>query len=902
MPLASGTKLGPYEIQSPLGAGGMGEVYRARDSRLERTVAIKILPAHLAEDQQARQRFEREARTISSLNHPNICVLHDVGAQDGTAYLVMEYVQGESLDTRLRRGPLPLKQVLELAMQTCDALDRAHRAGIVHRDLKPANIMVTESGAKLLDFGLAKPSATLAAVASESPGQLTPSTPTVNISSLRAPAAALTQQGMIVGTFQYMAPEVLQGSESDARSDIFSFGCVLYEMVTGRKAFDGKSQLSVLSAILEKDPEPIASVQPTSPPALDYLITTCLAKNPTDRFQTAHDLRLQLAWIAKSGSQSGVPAISIRRSKTKLWLAGIAALCLATAVVGTLAFMGRQPRRTLRAAILPPEGTQFETLYRNGPPALSPDGTRVAFVAQQDGRNTLRVRSLDKLEAVTLPGTEDAFFPFWSPDGNSVAFFMHGKLWRMDVNSGSPTAICETPEPRGGSWGRGDTIIFAPFIAGPVMQVSANGGTPKPATKVPTAAANISDRWPFFLPDGKHFLFAHTPTGGADDHNEIRFASLDGGEERTILQGRYFTLAYASGWLLAGHDGSLQAWKFDAANGKLESEAIQLVAKVASDEITALSVFSVSAQGELLYQQGQGGSGDRHVWMDATGKQLAQVSEPSIYGPSRLSPDGSRIATDVVNKSGAAPLWVWDLKGGTRAPLTSDSDYADAVVWSADGSVLYFSIFDSTSRKRLRAVPANGSQPEKVLFESENDLLPTDVTADDKWLLYQEFNKLKGADAALKAFPLVGGRESFTVLDSVARNTNARLKPSTNDWLAYESDQSGRSEIYLTRFPHPGAKYQVSQAGGNQPVWSKDGKKLYYLDGLRKMVAVEIQASRDSVQIGAPKTLFQTGIRHSISTEGYDVSRDGKFLIVNSITESTAPVVLVTNWDAELKK
>jgi Tol biopolymer transport system component len=902
MPLASGTKLGPYEIQAPLGAGGMGEVYRARDSRLDRSVAIKILPSHLAEDQQARQRFEREARTISALNHPNICVLHDVGTQDGTAYLVMEYVQGESLDARLRRGPLPLKQAMELAMQICDALDRAHRAGIVHRDLKPANIMVTESGAKLLDFGLAKPSAALATFAGDNPGSLTPSTPTVNLSSLRTPAAALTQQGTIVGTFQYMAPEVVQGSESDARSDIFSFGCVLYEMVTGRRAFEGKSQLSVLSAILEKDPEPIANVQPTTPPVLDYLITTCLAKNPSDRFQTAHDVKLQLAWIAKSGSQSGVPAVAIRRSTRKLWLAGIAALCLAAIAVAAIALIGRQPRRILRAAILPPDGTQFETLYRNGAPTVSPDGTRIAFVAQHDGRNRISIRSLDRLDATTLPGTEDAFFPFWSPDGNSIAFFMHGKLWRMDLNAGSPTAICDTPEPRGGSWSRGDTIIFAPFIAGPIMQVPVSGGTPKPVTKVPTSAANASDRWPFFLPDARHFLFLHSPTGAADDHNEIRFASIDGGEERLLLQGRYFTSAYASGWLVTGHDGSLQSWKFDPSNGKLQSEPIQLVDKVTSDEITASSVFSVSTQGELLYQQGKGGSGDRHLWVDESGKPLSQVSEPSIYGPSRLSPDGSRIATDVVNKNGAGPLWVWDLKGGTRAPLSSDSDYADAVVWSANGSVLYFDIFDSANRKRMRAVPANGSQPEKVLLESDNDILPADVTGDGKWLLYEESNKSKGPDAVLKAFPLVSGLQGFTVLDAVTANTNARLRPSKNDWLAYEVDQSGRSEIYLTRFPHPGAKYQVSQTGGNQPVWSKDGKKLYYLDTLRKLVAVEIQTSGDSVQLGAPKTLFQTGIRHSISTEGYDVSRDGKFLLVNSITESTAPVVLVTNWDAELKK
>ena len=898
MGLTPGTKLGPYEIQTPLGAGGMGEVYRARDSRLDRTVAIKILPGHLAEDPQARQRFEREARAISSLSHPNICVLHDVGMQDGTSYLVMEYLQGESLDARLRKGPLPIKLALEIAMQVCDALEKAHRAGIVHRDLKPANIMITESGAKLLDFGLAKPAAAITALAGENDSPLTPSTPTMNLSSLQTPAPALTQQGTIVGTFQYIAPEVLQGAESDARSDIFSFGCVLYEMVTGRRAFEGKSQLSVLTAVLEKDPEPIATVQPGTPPALDYLVTTCLAKNPADRFQNAHDLKLQLAWLAKPGAQ-GNSAIDLRQGKTKWWIAGVAALCL---VALALTLVGRQPRRILRAAILAPEGAQFETLYRNGAPALSPDGTRMAFVAQQDGRNTIRVRSLDKLEATTLAGTEDAFFPFWSPDGKSLAFFMHSKLWRLDLSGGSPTEICEAREARGGSWGRGDTIIFAPFIGGPIMQVPVSGGTPKPVTKERATSVSASDRWPFFLPDGKHFLFVHTPTGAADDHSEIRFAALDGSDERLLLQGRLFTVAYASGWLIAGRDGSLQAWKFDPSNGKLQSEPIQMVDKVASDDITASSVFSVSAQGELLYQQGKGPSGDQHIWADDSGKELSRVSEPAIYGATRISPDGTRIATNRASKSIASPLWVWDLKGGSRARLSSDSDYVDDVVWSANGRTLYFDIFDIGNRKKMFAVPADGSQSEKAVLESENDTVPIDVTADGKWLLYEEGTRSNGLQSVLKVFPLISGVEGFTVLDQVARNSNARLKPKTNDWLAYESEQSGRSEIYVTRFPHPGAKYQVSQNGGNQPIWSKDGKTLYYLDPMRKMVAVGIEVKGDNVEIGTPKNLFQTGIRHSITAEGYDVSRDGKFLIVNSISESTAPVVLVTNWDAELKK
>jgi Tol biopolymer transport system component len=914
MALSSGTRLGPYEIQSAIGAGGMGEVYLARDTRLDRTVAVKILPSHLSESTEAKQRFEREARTISSLNHPNICTLHDVGSQDGTSYLVMEYVQGETLETRLQKGPLPLKQALECGIQICDALEKAHRAGIVHRDLKPGNIMLTASGTKLLDFGLAKPVAAVLGAQSltdkaSNRGNLTPSTPTMNISMLSASPAVLTQQGTIVGTFQYMAPEVVQGRDADARSDIFSFGCVLYEMVTGRRAFEGKSQLSVLTAILEKDPEPLATVQPTTPPALDYAVQTCLEKNPDNRFQTAHDVKLQLAWIAKSGSQVGAPAIApAKATRRSLGFALLAVVLLAVVALAAAFWSSPRKQRVLRTNILPPQGTQFETLYRNGPPALSPDGKRLAFVAQQDGKNSIWIRSLDKLEATPLRDTEEAFFPFWSPDGNTIAFFMRGKLWRLDLNGGSPATICEAPQGRGGSWGRSDVIVFAPFTSGPVAEVSASGGTPRPVTKTPSNTPVISDRWPILLPDGKHFLYLHSPNGTADGQNEIRFASLDGGEERLLIRGRVYTFQYASGWLLADRDGSLQAWKFDPSSGKLSSESVSLAEKIASDDITALSVFSVSQQDLLLYQQGTGATGDRHVWFDSAGKQIAQLSDPAVYGATRISPDGSRIATTMVNamgnKGGASPLWLWDLKGGTRAPLSADTDYVDDLVWSADGRTIFFDVFESGGdHKVLRSLPADGSQPEQTLINSDNDRVPVDVTADGKWLLYEERPRNTATtDAVLKALPLVKDAQDFTVLTSVARDSNARLISGKNDWLAYQSNQSGRSEIYLTRFPRPGAKYQVSQSGGAQPVWSRDGKLLFYLDGANRMTSVMIETTTDAVKIGTPKTLFSTGIRHSIPVDAYDVARDGRFLVVNSITESTAPVVLVTNWDTELKK
>ncbi len=898
MALTSGTKLGPYEIQSPLGAGGMGEVYRAVDKRLDRTVAIKVLPAHLSSDPELKQRLEREAKTISSLQHVNICTLYDIGTQGDTDFLVMEYLEGQTLADRLQKGPLPIDQLLKIATEIAQALEKAHQRGIIHRDLKPANIMLTQAGAKLMDFGLAKPKLPNA---SQALGMFTPSTPTMNLASLTSAASPLTQKGSIVGTFQYMAPEVLQGADSDARSDVFSLGCVLYEMVTGRRAFEGKTQLSVMSAILEKDPEPIATVQPTLPAALDYTVRSCLEKNPDERIQTAHDVKLQLAWIATSSSQTGAPALPSSKPRPTLWLAAIAVLALAVIAL-TVALMWSAPaRRVLRVNLLPPEGTRFETLYRNGAPALSPDGTHLAFIAQKDGRNSLWLRSFDRLDATPVRGTDDAFFPFWSPDGTAVAFFMQGKLWRTDVNGGSPTPICDAPEARGGSWGSGNVIVFAPSFGGPLFQVSAAGGKPKAVTSVSVVSSTISDRWPSFLPDGKHFLFLHSPYGNAADQNEVHLGSLDGGDQ-LVLRGKFYGAQYAAGRLLAVRDGSLLAWKFDASSGKASGDPVPVVDKVASDEITALSVVSVSAQGMLLYQSGAGSNGDRHVWMDATGKELSQLSEPTVYGPTRISPDGSRIATPVIGQFGNSSLWIWDLAGGTRSLASAANEYVDATVWSADGRTLYFDIFNPDLRTELRTVAADGSQPERTLIKSDRNLLPVDVTSDGKWLLYEEAKVGALTDAELKAFPLVPGLQPLTVLEPVADGSNARLRPASNDWLAYQSNQSGRAQVYLTRFPHPGAKYQVSKDGGVQPVWSKDGKTLYYLDPYRKLTAVDIQTSGEAVQIGAAKPLFTVGIRHSISTEAYDVARDGRFLVVDSITESTAPLVLVTNWDAELKK
>jgi Tol biopolymer transport system component/tRNA A-37 threonylcarbamoyl transferase component Bud32 len=906
MALTSGTKLGPYEIQSPIGAGGMGEVYKARDTRLDRTVAIKVLNSSLTASPDLKARFEREARAISQLNHPHICTLHDIGldAATNTDYLVMEFIEGETLAERIRRGPLPLDQVVKVGSEIADALDRAHRSGIVHRDLKPGNVILTKAGAKLLDFGLAKPSGMAASAGSGSAPLLSAAMTTTSPSPQHSP---LTQQGAMVGTVQYMSPEQIEGKEADARSDIFAFGAVLYEMATGQRAFPGKSQISVASAILEKEPEAVSKVQPAMPPGLDYIVRSCLHKNPEQRVQSAHDLQLQLGWLLQAGWR-GAEVRPGGRGRPWLGWAGAVVLAVAAGAGVAMWRSSRSHMPLLQTSIVAPAGTQFETMYRNGPPALSPDGTRIVLVAGKDGRNSLWLRDLDNLEAAQLPETEGAFYPFWSPDGKSIAFYNNHKLWRMDLNGGTPMPVCDVVEPRGGSWAPGNVILFTREISGAIYRVPAGGGTVTPITGTSAATQQSSDRWPFALPDGKHFLYMHTPIGAATDQNEIRFGFLDGSPPRTLLRGRFYNVQYASGWLLADLGGALKAWKFNPESGTIAGDGVNVANGVTSDDITAAGAFSVSPAGLLLYQHTSAvATGDRYVWVDATGKQLSQISDPGLYGSMRLSPDGSRLATPVSNASGKSRLWVWDVARGARASVSPEAPGFDdwgSPVWSPHGDILYFSNFVND----IEEVPADGSAPPKVLFRNANNLEPVDITADGKFLLYLEWkptggsNEQGGNAATLKIFPLPGGTQPATLLENVDPASNARLQPGSNGWLAFQASDSGRSEVYLTKFPRPAAKYQVSQDGGTQPVWSKDGKTLYYLNAAQQLVSVSVQAGGDSVQLVAPKVLFQTGVRSSISTGGYDVSRDGRFLLVNSLFTNAAPLTLVTDWTAELKK
>jgi len=903
MALNSGTKFGPYEILAPLGAGGMGEVYRARDTRLGREVAVKVLPQHLSGNPDLKARFEREAKAVSSLSHPHICALYDIGSQEGTDYLVMELLEGESLADRLQKGALPLKQALERGIEIAEALEKAHKQGIVHRDLKPGNIMLTKSGAKLLDFGLAKPNpAAIGAFGSSSSGSLTPSTPTMSVAALSAPADGITRQGTVVGTYQYMAPEVLQGQEADARSDIFSFGCVLYEMLTARRAFSGRSQLSVLTAILEHDPEPLSAVQPLAPPALEHVVQSCLAKSTEDRLQTAHDVRLQLSWISAAAAQPLPRAEARWREKALAAFAAVLAIAVIALVWNGWRTTLLSSSSILRLNILPPEGTRFAPLYRNGSPALSPDGTRVVFVVNREGKTSLWLRGLDKLEATELHGTEGGYFPFWSPDGSSIGFLGQGKLWRMELNGGSPVAICDAAEVRGASWGQDNTIILsiASFSGSPVMRVSVEGGTPEPVTRTPRSLFYLSDRWPFFLPDGKHFLYLHAPNGDTNEANEIHFASLDGKTDRILLKGAYTVPQYASGRLLVGRNNILWAQRFDPVSGDLSGSPVQVAGQLLSDDLVGSSIFSVSQNGTLLYVRGTEVGGEYHAWVDAAGKLLAETSDPDrSYGALRFSPDEMKVATTVTTAHGQN-VWIWDLTHGTRAQISDTGQTGDAPVWSPDGRLLYYSYGSAGNKAQIYSRPADGTRPQELLFQTAGDTLPVDITADDRLLLYEE-QTFGSLTAQLKALPLTGDRKPVVILESVQSASNAALRPGANDWLAYEASDSGRPEVYVTRFPHPGVRYQVSATGGAQAVWGRDGKRLYFLDEGQKMTVVDVQANGDSIQISKPVTLFPTALRSTVAEAGYGATRDGRFLILNSVTETSAPITVITNWTAGLK-
>jgi serine/threonine protein kinase len=888
MTLPAGSRLGPYEILSAVGTGGMGEVYKARDTRLDRTVAVKVLPASLSENAAFRQRFEREARAISKLSHPHICTIHDVGNEAGVEYLVMEFLEGETLAERIAKGPLPLEQVLRYGIEISDALEKAHRQGVVHRDLKPANAMITKSGIKLVDFGLAK--LDVPAIGSV-------------VSSLSVvPTQAdlgLTAQGTILGTFHYMAPEQLEGGEADGRTDIFALGLLLYEMATGKKAFAGKSPASLMAAILHKEPEPISSFQPMIPPALERIVRTCLAKDPDDRFQTAHDVRLQLQWIAEGGSGVGLPALVAprRKSREKLaWaLLPVAALAAIAATVLVIRLSSELPP-VVRSSLLPPEKSSFA--FEFGPMALSPDGSRMAFVATSSGTNMLWVRPLSGASAQPLAGTEGASNPFWSPDSRFLGFFAKGKLNKIEASGGPPQSLADASLGRGGSWNREGVILFVPNSRAVVHRVSASGGEASRVTRLDAGASEVSHRWPVFLPDGRRFLYLAQSGGGADEKNAIYAASLDGGERKHLFDANSNVVYAPPGYLLFHRERTLLARPFDPRSLRFTAEAFPVAEDVQYFATFAQAAFAASDQGLLAYQTGVSGGETQLTWLDRAGKPTGTVGAPGRLTTPRISNDGRRVAVRILDAQSVGDIWIYDLERDTRTRFTFDPSDEFGPLWSRDDSRVLF----SAARKSPGDVyqrDSAGTAKEQPLLSSNAFKMPLDWSPDGRVLLLQVDNPRMPTQMDLWTYSAADGKAT-PFLQSEANETLGRFSPDGR-WIAYVSNASGREEVYVVPFPGPGGEWQISTAGGRAPIWTRGGREIVYQAPGDEIMAVEVRTS-PAFQAGIPKTLFKTHLRPPPGRQ-FDVTPDGERFLVNrkpgdQVSDS---ITLVQNWVAGRK-
>ena len=903
MALPSGTRLGPYEVLSAAGAGGIGEVYRARDTRLDRVVAIKILHSHLSSSPEVRQRFEREARVVSSLNHPHICTLHDFGHHMGMDYLVMEYLEGETLADRLRRGALPLNQLLKIASELSQALDKAHQLGIVHRDLKPGNVMVTEMGVKLMDFGLAKPA--IAAVAAGGAEAETLSKP-------------LTQEGRILGTFQYMSPEQLEGKEADARSDIFAFGAVLYEMVTGRRAFEGKTSVSVIGAILEKDPEPISKLNPIVPPALEHVVRTCLAKDPQDRWQSVHDINRELEWIQSSQSESQLTSASARNQwgLPLGYTAGIiAAILLIAATVGWRWYVSKPQTSTGIVAHFavrtPPEAHLDESFPGL---AVSPDGIHiVALVKTQTGSYSLYLYSLEDAAGRLIPERSVQTASFFSPDGQWLALVAGKKIQKMALSADQLLDVCSLPDVGGGgSWASDGNIYFG-IISGGISRVASSGGVPEPVTKLDSGEERHD--WPQLLPNGKDLLFTARRRALGD---AILVQSLKSGKRRIVLENASRGTYIPTGHLLFFRANALWAVPFDVERLLPTGPEFILPYKVFIDNTSSWvnPEFSVSPAGTLVYAPA--GEDKYTVTMvDMRGAATSVAIPAGNYWDPRLSPDGRALVVSVAQALEQS-LWLFDLtrESPTRISngmvLTGD-DMSPA--WSPDGRILVFTRGHLSTGTSLMWMPSDRSAEPQKLYEFPKGFVAATSWSSDSQrlgLIEYEFadDKLQIRTLRIRYLPASVGRmpelqtagEPVTVANASGQSWQAMLSPDAR-WIAYTSDESGRNEVYVRAAEPGGGRWQVSSEGGLQPHWSPNGKEIYYRIG-EKMMAVDV-VLQPTFAAGRPRLLFEGPYELGGAVNGYDLTPDGReFLMLrdNSSHHSVSEYKVITNWFQELRK
>ena len=883
MGLPSGTKLGPYEIVAPLGAGGMGEVYRARDTRLGRTVAIKVLNSTVVSSPELKQRFEREGRIISRLNHPHICTLHDVGHQDGTDFLVMEYLEGETLAQRLTKGALAVPGLLKIGIDILDALEQAHGAGVVHRDLKPGNVMLTKTGTKLLDFGLAKPVVTGAPLSGSPPlfsAAMTLTSPT--------PQSPLTTSGAVVGTVQYMAPEQFEGKEADARTDIFAFGSMLYEMATGKRPFSGKTQIKVVSAILEDDPHPVSQLRSGVPPAIEHVIRICLQKNPDDRYHSAHDIAVELKWISETGTERPMKI----RTSSKLW---IVAIVLISGLVGGLAvhFSTRTPAaQTAVLAILPSSGFSFNFSGLYGPPAISPDGTRIVIVgSDSSGNRTLLLRSLDNTALTPLPATDDASYPFWSPDGRRIGFFAGSALKIVDLTGRSVMDLCAVEQGRGGTWNSKGEIVFGTRTTG-LFRVAASGGTPVPLTRPTAREAN--HRFPTFLPDGNHVIYVVQSPPLA----QVQVASLND-PRPAVLPGVVSNVAFSQGRIFhVRADGTLLAQRFDFSRLSLQSD-FEVVAKpVAYDGQFNYAAFSISPQGAIAYEEGSGSTGNEVVRLDRAGKELEKLLTLNADTFVRISPRGDQLLYNATQGM-RTDLWVAQLARGTRTRISLERDGGAFGIWSPDGSRVAYE--NGIGGDSIVVRTSDGLGSEQVVAKMQGSVNPRGWSADSNYIVFEHHPADPNSSGEIWVAPLKSGEAPHPLLRNII-SFGTDLSPD-GKWLAYTSDESGRLEVYVVPFDPlaspanvlAAGRWQISTEGGNQPRWNPAGKELFIPNPSgTTLYVVSIKVDKGKLESSGVKKLFDLPLHPA--WDYYDIGPDGYIYIPRFIGRQSSPLTMLLNW------
>jgi eukaryotic-like serine/threonine-protein kinase len=897
---AANSTISHYRIVSRIGVGGMGEVYRGYDSRLDREVAIKMLPPDFASNEDRLRRFEQEAKATSALNHPNILTVYDIGEHEGSPFIVAELLDGEELRDRLDEGPIPLRKTIDYAQQIVSGLSAAHERGIAHRDLKPENLFVTKDDrVKILDFGLAK----LLEREKSSDG------------SEDATKKALTDPGVVMGTVGYMSPEQVRGLPADHRSDIFSFGVILYEMLTGRQAFRGESVVETMHSVLKDDVPELDETNAKVPPALDKLMRRCLEKRPEHRFHSAHDLGFALDALASPTSTSGSGLTTAVRTidegsapSGSNWLAvaawGAAGLFLvSTVILGALYFRRvESPRPTVRFAIAPPEKSEFSGL------ALSPDGGQIAFATVgAAGTTSLWVRSVDSLDSRQLAGTEGAAFPFWSPDNRTIGFFAGNKLRKIDAGGGpSQTLADATVDPRGGTWTLDGTIIFSPATTSPLMRVSTSGGPATELTKLDAELGQTSHRWPSMMPDGRHFLYF--ARGTQPEKQGIYVGSVDSPVTKLLIAAPV-TGAYAEadgmGYLLFVRESSLVAQRFDTSSFTLSGDAVPLAQGIYTvpGEVgpTAFSAFSVSS-GNLLYFNGSVPT-TRFTWFDRMGKPLGVVTEPGQYHEPSLSSADTKVLFGGSDGTAPGDIYLQDLSRGSTTRLTFDPAQESSALLSPDESQIVFSSNRSGANGIYRK-PANGAGNDQLLLAEPNLAFPDSWSRDGRYLLFEK-NSGAGTRFDLWVLPMIGDPTPFPYLETAFQETHSQFSQDGR-WVAYASDESGRTEVYIQSFPIGNGKWQVSTAGGDQPQWGADGKELFYMAADRNLMAVSINGSA-ALEIGRPEVLFQTNTPITGITDdrnNFVPARDGRRFMINTLdeTKNAQPLTFVLNWPANLKQ